>query len=134
MAGELSSLKEKPLPEFILCRVASKGKNRKSARVEQSPERSIADTAGAEWVSIGMDKLGKSNGKSLEAVRNRRSTTNCCLHCFIGLAGSRCYWGSELLEMGFGELTVTGKAKNAESPAALLVMVAEKANITSSKF
>nr|GMC60659.1 ABC transporter G family member 11 [Ipomoea batatas] len=50
MADELSSLKEKPLPEFILCRVASKGKNRKSARVEQSPEHSIADTAGANLV------------------------------------------------------------------------------------
>nr|GME12189.1 hypothetical protein Iba_scaffold13492CG0090 [Ipomoea batatas] len=42
--------------------------------------------------------------------------------------------GSELLEMGFDELTVTGKARNAESPAMLLLMVAENADITSSKF
>nr|GLL19871.1 hypothetical protein Itr_chr02CG13950 [Ipomoea trifida] len=63
--------------------------------MEQPPECSIYDTA-REWVSIGMDKLGKSNGKLLEAVRNRRSTTNCCLHCFIGLAGSRCCWVSRM--------------------------------------
>nr|GMC87163.1 disease resistance protein RPM1-like [Ipomoea batatas] len=46
MAGELPS-NEKPSPEFILRRIASKGSNRKSARVEQSPERGIPDTARA---------------------------------------------------------------------------------------
>nr|GMC83016.1 hypothetical protein Iba_chr04bCG18870 [Ipomoea batatas] len=73
MAGELPS-NEKPSPEFILRRIASKGSNRKSARVEQSPERGIPDTARARWPLI-------TNRRCLEFVplrslEGRRSTAN----------------------------------------------------------
>nr|GME05444.1 protein STRICTOSIDINE SYNTHASE-LIKE 11-like [Ipomoea batatas] len=47
IAGELPLSDEKPSPEFIFPCIASKKSNRKSAWVEQSPERGIADTAGA---------------------------------------------------------------------------------------
>nr|GMC49188.1 hypothetical protein Iba_scaffold29866CG0010 [Ipomoea batatas]GMC80617.1 hypothetical protein Iba_chr04aCG22010 [Ipomoea batatas] len=47
IAGELPLSNEKPSPEFILPRIASKKINRKSAQIEQSPERGIVDAARA---------------------------------------------------------------------------------------